>query len=89
MARKEPKIAEPITEGLLPCPFCRSDDVYVGYESGGVLAGRCMTCGALGPRYNYDQVERGEIEVDDYNSLYEIDCQLRDKAFEAWNRRFD
>ena len=74
---------QPIQEGVKPCPFCKSDDTYVGFLYSTVIAGQCRSCGANGSKRAYDQVdanpERYGETMDDWN------CQLAQEALELWN----
>ena len=75
---------QPITGGVAPCPFCGSDDTYVGFVQSMTIAGQCGDCGSVGPKRTYDHVEENQKHygetMDDWNR------QLAQEALELWNK---
>jgi len=74
----------PITNNVKFCPFCGSNNTYVGHVKSMTFAGQCLDCTSCGPKFDYDFAQQHKIK---YNSLYQLNNILQNKALEAWNKR--
>lgn len=74
-----------IDKDIKPCPFCGNQKTYAGALRAMTFAGQCDNCGAHGPVFSYDMVEQRKTFVKSYKTLDELDAQLIQKSFEAWN----
>ena len=62
---------------LDPCPFCGSDDLYVGWAHALGFGVSCVGCGA----------RTRSFDLPEYSSKKNIPLRLVAKAAKAWNRR--
>lgn len=75
-------------EDPLPCPFCGSDDLYVGADSCDSECVRCIPCGARIVVY-WDSCLPQEISVGDdiAENFKMIKNYYQHKAMTKWNTR--
>jgi hypothetical protein len=72
-------------ENLKPCPFCGSDDLYVGHACAFTFHVSCNSCRSSGRSHGLTDDELATIP--DSSTDEEVDQILLKRAIESWNKR--
>lgn len=71
----------------LPCPFCGSKRIFVGFHGGGFEA-RCTDCGVSTKRIDWSQAYYDDQRQPHYNRDHDAQVERgKELALRDWNRR--
>ena len=73
---------------LKPCPFCGSKNLTTGHIFWDRFAVECDNCGAHGPVFDVDDVEKDIMRVD-VDRIKKWEKCLTKKSIDAWNEWAD